>query len=510
MNPSMWQRFTWYDVRVIGHYLGVLVSFFTLALAVPLAVALVMQEWEPATRYLLAVGVSLILGSAMRLMRVQPGRLTHQQALAVTGLSWIVLAFVASVPLALSSHYGSYLDALMEAVSGLTTTGVTLVIDLEHLSAADNMWRFIMHLIGGLGLIVVALSLGLLGKATSGLYSSEGRSEHVLPNIVNTVRLISRISLIVIAVATVLLFALCLGSGMEPVRALFNGLWISISGFITGGFAPTSQSISYYHSFALELVCMMLMVMGAVNFSLYVKARRGETEGFFKDLEIRTGAIWLLVATVTIMASLCASGGFSDLMALLRRGVFMVIAAATTTGFQNVTNNQLTTVFSSGAFLILAMCMAVGGSSGSTAGGIKLSRIGLIAKSVVSTIKETLAPNSARVSVRYYHLGRKVLTTEEAKAAMTVSALFVIAYLVGSLAGIAHGYDAVSSIFESVAMASNGGLSSGIVTRGMPAGLEIIYLIEMWAGRLEFITLLALIVKVVVSCKPRAKSERSR
>ena len=140
----MWLRFTLFDVRVVAHYLGVLVSFFTIALAVPLVVAIAMQEWEPASRYLLAVGISLIVGSGLRLLCVQPGKLTHQQALAVTGLSWIVLAFVASVPLALSGHYGSYLDSLMEAVSGLTTTGVTLVIDLEHLSTADNMWRFVM------------------------------------------------------------------------------------------------------------------------------------------------------------------------------------------------------------------------------------------------------------------------------------------------------------------------------------------------------------------------------
>ena len=168
-GSNMWLRFTLFDVRVVAHYLGVLVSFFTIALAVPLGVAIAMQEWEPASRYLLAEGITLIVGSGLRLLCVQPGKLTHKQALAVTGLSWIVLAFVASVPLALSGHYGSYLDSLMEAVSGLTTTGVTLVIDLEHLSTADNMWRFVMHLIGGLGLIVVALSLGLLGKATSGL-----------------------------------------------------------------------------------------------------------------------------------------------------------------------------------------------------------------------------------------------------------------------------------------------------------------------------------------------------
>ena len=91
---------------------------------------------------------------------------------------------------------------------------------------------------------------------------------------------------------------------------------------------------------------------------------------------------------------------------------------------------------------------------------------------------------------------------------MTVSALFVVTYLIGSLAGIAHGYDAISSIFESVAMASNGGLSSGIVSRGMPAGLELVYILEMWAGRLEFITLLALAVKVFVSLVPRKKAMR--
>lgn len=186
----------------------------------------------------------------------------------------------------------------------------------------------------------------------------------------------------------------------------------------------------------------------------------------------------------------------------------MVISAATTTGFQVVTSNQMTTIFSSGAFLVLALFMAVGGSSGSTAGGMKLSRIGLIAKSMVSTVKETLAPSTARVSVTYHHLGRQILTTDAAKAALTVSALFVVTYLSGSLVGIAFGYDAISAIFESVSMASNGGLSSGIVTHGMPVGLEIFYIIEMWAGRLEFITLIAFVVKVVVSCLPQKKSVR--
>ena len=100
----MWQRFTLYDVRVIGHYLGVLVLFSSLALLVPFATALAFQEWIPAANYLLTIGVSLIIGSGLRFLRIEPGRLNRQQALVVTGLAWIVLAMVATIPLHLSGH----------------------------------------------------------------------------------------------------------------------------------------------------------------------------------------------------------------------------------------------------------------------------------------------------------------------------------------------------------------------------------------------------------------------
>ena len=502
----MWQRYSWYDVRVIGHYLGVLISFFTLALAVPFFTAIIFQEWEPASRYFLAIGIALIIGSLLRFLRIQPGRLDTQQAIAVTGLAWLLLALIAAVPLALSGHYGSYLDALFESMSGLTTTGASIAVDLNHMSNADNMWRFVMHLLGGLGLIVVALSLGLLGKGASGLYATEGRSEHLLPNIVTTAQLIARIALIVIGLVTVALTFLCWLAGMELTRAFLHALWLSISGFMTAGFAPMSQSIMYYHSFPLEFVCILLMMLGAINFALFVEAWKGNTRALFRDLEIRTGVLWMIVAGVVFMLSLAGAALFSDLPALLRRGVFMIVSASTTTGFQVVTSNQLVTVFSSGAFLVLAMLMAVGGSSGSTSGGIKFARIGLIAKSLVSTIKETLSPERARVSVSFFHIRKQVLSTDIARGAMTVSALFILTFLIGSLVGIAHGYEATHAIFESVAMASNGGLSSGIVTRGMPVTLEMIYIVQMWAGRLEFIALLALLVKVVISLKPRAQS----
>lgn len=502
----MWQRFTIYDLRVIGHYLGVLILFSSIALVVPLVTAIACQEWKPAAHYLLTIGISLILGSALRFLRIEPGRLNRQQALAVTGLAWIVLAFVASIPLYLSGHFANYLDALFDGVSGITTTGASIILDLDHLSYADNMWRFMMHLFGGFGLIVVALSFGLFGKrAGASLYSSEGRSEHVVPNVVQTTQFIAKVGMGFIVAATAVATVICVFIGMEPLRAFLNSLWVSISGFTTGGFAPMSQSIMYYHSFPLEVVLMVLMILGSVNFVLHSEIWKGRIETFFRDLEIRTMAIWLAVMTCVIAASLSASPTFSDLPAMLRRGLFMVISAFSTTGFQNVTTNQLTTAFSSGAFLAIAVLMAVGGSGGSTSGGVKFSRVGVIFKSIVATIKEALAPDSARVVVAYNHVGRRMLSPEIVKEAMTVFVLYVITYAIGALVGIAHGFDATQAIFESVAMASNGGISSGLASANMAPTLEVFYIVQMWAGRLEFVTLLALIAEIVVSFKPRKR-----
>ena len=499
----MWPRFTFADVRTICYYLGVLVLFSSFIYAVPFFVALALGEWEPASRYLVAVGICLVMGAILRFMRIRPARLNRQQALAVTGLAWIILAFFASIPLYGSGHYATYLDALFDGISGLTTTGACTILDLDHLSVADNMFRFMMHFLGGLGLVVVALALGLFGKSGgSTMYAAEGRSEHVIPNVVETTRFITKMALGFIAVATIVLAIVFSVKGMEPLRAFFHGLWLAISGFLTGGFAPMSTSILYYHSPVVEIVLMLLMIMGAINFTLHSEALKGRIEPFFKDIETRTMIIWVFVMLIVFTSSLTTASQFTSLPALLRRGLFMVISTFTTTGFQNVTTNQLVVVFSSGAFLTLGIFMAVGGGAGSTGGGIKVSRVGLILKSILATMKQILAPDSARTAVTYNHLGRQTLSEGSVKEAMTVFMLFVVTYIAGALVGIAHGYDATQAIFESIAMTSNGGLST-IVGSGMPPGLEIFYMFQMWAGRLEFVTLLALIVQIALSFVPR-------
>lgn len=498
----MWQRLSFYDVRVIGHYLGVLVIVLATVLAVPFLTAIVFGEWSAAARYLLTAGICLISGSALRFLRVQPGRLSRQQAFAVTGLAWLVLALFAAIPLAGSGHYANFLDAVFEAVSGLTTTGASVVRDLDHLAYADNMWRFMMHLFGGLGLVVVGLSFGLFGKGGASLFSSEGRSEHVVPNVVQTTQFIGKITIAFIAISTMIVMMLCLLIGIAPARAFLQSFWVSISAFMTAGFVPMSQNIMYYHSLAIEIVLVIVMLMGCINFTLHAEVLRGRVRAFFEDMEIRSAALWLMLIAAVLAASLSGSRLFSDLPSIERRGLFMVFAAFTTTGFQNITSAQLTDAFSSGAFLILAILMAVGACSGSTTGGIKIQRFGILVKSIVATLKEALAPDTARVVTSYQHIGRHPVTPPLVREATTVLILYGVTYIIGALAGIASGYEASQAIFESVAMASNGGITSGIVVPGMSWPLELFYIFEMWAGRLEFVTLLALLIQIVVSATP--------
>ena len=504
----MWHRLTLYDVRVVGHYLGVLLLFSTFGLVPSLCVAALFGEWHAAARYLFCAGAFLIGGSILRFLRIQPGRLSRQQALAVTGLAWLVLAFFGALPLYLSGHYVNYLDALFEAVSGFTTTGASVVVDLDHLSYADNMWRFMMHLMGGLGLVVVGISFGLFGKGGASLFSSEARSEHVIPNVVQTAQFIGRITLVFIAIATAVVCALCLQIGMEPARALLQSLWVSISAFMTAGFVPMSQNIMYYHSIAIEFALVLVMLMGCINYTLHAEIMKGHTKAFFEDMEIRATALWLGVVVIVFMASLAGTRLFSDLPAMVRRGLFMIFAAFSTTGFQNVTTAQLNDFLSSGALLVLAILMAVGACSGSTAGGIKVQRFGILVKGIVATLKETLAPDSARVVESYRHIGRRMITPELVREATTVLLLYGITYVIGALAGIAAGNEASQAIFESIAMASNGGITSGIVVPGMSWPLELFYLFEMWAGRLEFVTLIAVIIQIAVSLTPESLASR--
>lgn len=499
----MWQRYTFEDFRTIAHYLGTILVMGGFAMLAPFIVAIFFGEWDAARRYLIGTGISLISGGALRLSLISPGQMTRHQALAVTGFAWIALSLVGAIPLFLSSHYSLYTDALFDSVSAFTTTDATLVSDINHLSHADNMWRFTMNFFGGLGLVVVAISLGLFSSVSgSNMYSSEGRSEHVLPNVVQTARFILRFTLVIIAIMGACLATVLVIGGFPAPTAILHGIWLAMSAFMTAGATPMSTGVVYYHNFALEILLMVIMIMGSISMVIQSEIRAGRTESFSRDSEVHMGIVWWLVTLGIFVASMCGTQISSPLPMLMRTGLFSFVAAATTTGFVDLNTSQAAAVLPSGAILLLTLVMAVGGSAGSTAGGIKLQRLSIIAKAALETVKNTASSESVRLVTDYYHIGRRHLEAPEIREAMTVFIMFIAMYIIGAMVGIAFGYDALTSITESVAMASNSGISAGISQVGMPLFLKMVYILEMWMGRLEYVALIALAVKIFVSLKP--------
>lgn len=479
---------------------------------IPLILAFCMHEYDAAVNFLTSIGITGICGSILLYCKVDQGNMSWRQALVIVGLAWLFLSFFGTFPLWFSGHYASFLDAFFEGVSALTASGLSLVIDVDHMALSVNTWRFIMHLTGGIGVLVIAVALGVFGSGAgvAALYQAEGRNDHVMPEIKQTSRFIAKVSGVILASGFVACVIPLLLKGMSPVRALFSSFWITSSAYATGGMVGQASGIMFYHSWPLEIITLFLMIFGTINFLLYGDLWRGEIKAFFKDIEIRTLAIWIGILVVLMMLALMNASYFQDAFSMIRRALYLILSAATNTGFTTTYSGQVLYAMSSGAFFVAILAMVVGGSASSTTGGVKALRIGIIVKTVIQTVREALAPDRARPRTFFYHQGRQLLSPELASSAMTILLLYLLTFAVGSILGIAYGYDALPSIFESVSAASNAGLSAGIVSPSMPAGLKLFYMAEMWLGRLEFIALFAMFIQIALSIIPERKRKREQ
>jgi len=493
-------RMTWVDLRIILYYTGLFAIGIAVVMVVPLVTGIVMQEWNAALDYLLGITIALVIGSSMRFAKVENARVTHTHALILTASGWLFASLVAAIPLSFSPNYNGYLDALFDAVSGLTTSGLTVAVDLDYMAHAHNMWRHLTHLIGGQGIIVAALSLSIgLRSGAFSLYVAEGRDERIMPNVLQSARFIWYVTGVYVLLGTVVLSVANLGQGMEPARGVLHAFWISMAAYDTGGFAPHSMGAMYYHSFVFEILTIFLMIAGSMNFNLHAQVWRGDKAELWRNLETRVLATNVMVLSVLVTIGLMATVLFQGPFEILRKGVYHIFSAHSGTGHQTLYAVQWFSDYGGGAIAAIILAMAAGGAVSSTAGGIKALRLGMIFKTLIHQIRVALAPRSAVATTRFHHLGEKFLTPEIAAAATIVFILYTITYITGALIGVAYGYGAAESLFESVSATANVGLSAGITSPDMPTGLKLLYMFQMWAGRLEFIAVFVLLTQVFLS-----------
>jgi trk system potassium uptake protein TrkH len=234
------------DIKNIGYYLGKIIISLGLVMLVPVIIGLATGEINPTLDFLMSVEIALAFGLILTKLCFTDQDLTWMQGMIVVSLSWLAATLFGALPLYLSGHWASYLDACFDAMSGFATTGLALVQDLDHLSLTHNLWRHLIMFIGGQGIVIVALSLFVRGfSGAFKMYVGEARDERILPNVVHTARFIWLVSIVYLVLGTLALGIVGILNGMQSVNAFFHGACVFMAAFDTGGFAPQSQNILY-------------------------------------------------------------------------------------------------------------------------------------------------------------------------------------------------------------------------------------------------------------------------
>lgn len=435
------------------------------ALLAPLLVAVVYREWESAVVFLGLAIVCYLGGRAWR-----PATVTEpstRDGLVVAALSYLLFAFVGAVAYASTT---GFVDGFFEAMSGFTTTGLS-VVDPSVLPRSLLFFRSYSQWVGGAGIIVLVIAfLPTPRAALVHLYSSEFKDENVLGNIVATTRLVFKIYGALTALALLAYMAV----GMTGFDALLHAL----STISTGGFSPHPSSIGHYPGIETKLVVCVFMIVGAISFPLYYRACRQGLREFAGNAELRA----LLLLT---MVGLVLALNFSDSPRDVVDGLFHTVSALTTTGF-NVTDTQS---WPEGLRMFATVLMVVGGSSGSTAGGLKLFRVLILIAVARWYIIRALLPSEAHVPAR---LGERVLQEDDVRNATGLVTLHVGILGLSTILLTMADFAPSVALFESASALGTVGLSAGVTAASLPMWTKAVLVFDMWAGRLEILPLLIL------------------
>jgi trk system potassium uptake protein TrkH len=481
------------DVKIIGLYCGKIIIGVGLLMIIPLIVSLAFGEWNPAVDFLIGIAVCLAFGLAMEVLCQTTRDLTWAHGLVVASFSWILATAIGAIPHWLSGHFGSFIDAMFDIMSGLTTTGLFLLQDLDHISNGLNMWRHLLTYAGGQGIIVIALTFLMRGNAGAyKIYVGEGKDERLLPNVIQTARAIWLVSLTYLVIGSISLWAVSMNLGQSPGKAFFHAVWVFMGAWSTGGFAPQSYNILYYHSLIFEVICTVIFILGSFNFALHWAVWTGKKSEIRKNIEIVSFFITMTVAMLITTSGLVKLGIYPDVISVFRKMFFQVASGHTTTGFSTIYSRTFIVQWGPLAMLGITLAMAIGASACSTGGGFKGIRMGLIVQSMRQAVRRLLSPESAYVVRKWHHITTRVLDEPTIYSAMMIVILYILTYAVGALVGVFCGYEPVQALFDSVSAGSNTGLSCGVTSPAMPVVMKIVYILEMWAGRLEFMSLLSL------------------
>ncbi|MFH1137277.1 MAG: TrkH family potassium uptake protein [Pseudomonadota bacterium] len=467
---------------------GILNLFLALALVVPLLVSLAYRDgaaWCFIYSIALTLAASLLMFVCTR-KKDDRREIRHREGMAVVALGWFTAGIFGALPFYLSGEFPSYLDSLFEAVSGFTTTGASILTKVEGLPAGLLFWRSMTHWLGGMGIIVLTIAiLPFLGVGGMQLFKAEVPgpvADRLQPRITETAKELWKVYLVLTGAQVLLLH----WGGMN----LFDSFCHTFGTLATGGFSTKNASIGHYDSVYFDVVITVFMLLSGLNFALHYQALRGNFAPFFRNSELRFFLGVFAVGTLVAAWSTWRGDLLSPAQSL-RHGAFQTASILTTTGFATIDYELWPPL----AQLILVLCMFIGGSTGSTAGGVKCLRIMLLFKQGHRELRRLIHPRAViQVKLR----GRPV-SDEIMNSVWGFFILFVGLFLAASVALAAMGLDLATALTAAAACIGNIGPGLGSVGpmenyAHLPDAAKAVLVLCMILGRLEVYTVLILFV----------------
>lgn len=475
------------NVKSISRTVGLILLITGIFQLFPLLIAVIDHEPRNILAYIESLCLILLVGSALLLFSRGGNRMfSAQEGFAATGLSWIFMSAFGALPFFLSGQIPSYVDAFFEMVSGFTTTGASILTDVEALSRCNLFWRSFSHWLGGMGVLVFLLAVvpGARKNGGTGIYLM--RAESPGPSVDKLTPHLRQTAMILYGIY-MLLTALCIGCLLLGGMPVFDSFCIAFGTAGTGGFAIKNSSMGGY-SYFLQTVVTVFMFLFGVNFSLYYMLLLRKFKAVFKNEELRL--YFGIAAGSIVLITINISRMYNTVYESVHHAAFQVVSIMTTTGYGTVDFEQWP-AFSKAILLSL---MFIGASAGSTGGGLKVSRVLLLMKSIRRTIRKALHPR--RVQPVYMD-GRAVSeeVCDNVNAYLAIyCVILVLSFAIISVDGFSIGtnFSAVASCFnnigpgfELVGATQNFSIYSDLS--------KIILSLDMLLGRLEIFPLLLLL-----------------
>ncbi len=476
--------------RYVFNIVGVLLFFLGLFMLIPLFVGIYYRD-QSVMPFLISIGITMLSGIVLYLSSrgEDSNFISQHEGMAIVAIAWIAVGLFGAIPFFIGGVFSTFVDAFFESVSGFTTTGSSVLTNIEIVSKGFLFWRSFIQWLGGMGIIVFSVAiLPFLGVGGMQLYKAEVPTpvpDKLKPRISDTAKILWKVYALISLVEVVLLMM----GGMD----LFNSLCHTFTTMPTGGFSTKNASIAGFNNLYFDIIVIIFMLLAGINFSLHFQMLRGNSLIFWKDSECRffLGTVILLI----IIVSLNIYGPvYESIGNAFRYGAFQVVSIVTTTGFATADYE----LWPSMSKLIILLCMFLGASAGSTGGGMKCIRIMLCFKYCYKELFSLIHPHA----VRHVKISGKVVPEDVMRSVLGFLALYVglFAFCSVLFAGIGGANVDFMTSFSAVASAiGNIGPGFGIVGptenfAQISAAGKWLLIFCMLLGRLEIYTVIILFV----------------